>query len=178
MLFITCFIVLYQKLRFRTSFKEILLFFYGVFMMKSQRYDFRRNHPAMQSRKGCSSYYKVLSKKSILGNKIYEREDTWHNKLNCRFTLDFWRKSWRLVSDLKYENKLRWLQYQIVRNSLKTNYIVNKAIPTVSPLCHYCGTETFELETTLHLFWLCGCVMDFWQELTDFFYRLQYFSTL
>ena len=99
---------------------------------------------------------------------MYKREATWHQKLGCLFSVDFWRKSWKLVAGLKHENKLRWFQYQIVRNVLKTNYIVNKMIPHVSHLCYFCGPETNEPETTLHLFWACGCVRDFWQELTDF----------
>ena len=70
-------------------------------------------------------------------------------------------------AEIKHENKLRWLQYQILRHSIKTNYMVNKALPHVSPLCAYCGDETGELEHTLHLFWTCRHTQKFWTDLTD-----------
>ena len=79
------------------------------------------------------------------------------------------------MEDLKYENKLWWFQYQIVRNVLQTNYIVNKMKPNVSPLCYFCGPETNEIETTLHLLWTCVCVRDFWQDLTDFTFEVGIF---
>ena len=106
-------------------------------------------------------------KKNILSNKNNLREHKWHNTLKTEFSIDFWKSSWKLVSDIKFENGLRWLQYQIVRNCLQTNYIVNKSKPQVSPLCSYCGNETGELERVFHLFWLCNHVKQFWSDLTD-----------
>ena len=133
---------------------------------------------AMQATKGCSSFYKVLTKKSILNNKIHLREEIWHQKLNSVYSLDFWKKTWKLVTDLKHENRLRWFQYQIVRHCLQTNHVVNKQKPYVSPLCSYCGTGTGEREKIEHLFWSCAHVHNFWVELTDFFFDHSIFIPL
>ena len=74
-------------------------------------------------------------------------------------SLDFWRNSWYLVANLKYENKIKWLQYNIVRHSLKTNYIVNHFKPTVSPLCYYCGTNLEKNITFVLGMQLCSGVL-------------------
>ena len=120
---------------------------------------------AMQSVKGCSTYYKILNKKSMLKNEIHLRETFWHRHLNCMFSVDFWKNTWKSISYLKYENQLKWLQYQIARGSLKVNHVVNKFKNHVSPLCTYCGNHP---ETVPHLFWTCEKVYQFWDGLTDF----------
>ena len=84
---------------------------------------------AILIKKGCSLYYKLIRQKKSLKNNIYLKEDKWHQNLNMRFSLWFWSNSWKMVCNLKWENKMKWLQYSILRSCLKTNKIVNKFIP-------------------------------------------------
>ena len=117
---------------------------------------------ATSCKKGCNKYYKLLRKKKILSNNIADREAKWHTELGTFLSLDFWQNSYKLTATLKFENKIKWLQYQIVRGSLKTNNTVNHILPHVSPLCKYCTTEN---ERIVHLFWTCGVVRQFWEDL-------------
>ena len=79
---------------------------------------------ALSSNKGCSRYYQLLRKKAILNNKIHKRESKWHQELGTNFSIQFWNNSRRLCTNIKFDNKIKWLQFQIIRNSLQTNYIV------------------------------------------------------
>ena len=117
----------------------------------------------------------MLTKKQNLNNKLHIREDKWHQELNTVFSLDFWSGSYRLMSQLKWDNKMKWLQYNIIRSCLKTNNTVNHFMPNVSPLCTYCGLEP---ERILHLFVTCERVKNFWQEVHDFFIQLNFFVPL
>ena len=121
---------------------------------------------SLSSNKGCGRYYQFLRKKSILNNKIYKRESKWHQELGTNFSIDFWNNTRRLYTDIKIDNKLKWLQFQTVRNSLQTNYIVGHFINNVQKQCQYCG-ENFELIS--HIFWSCRIVRSFFDEITVFF---------
>ena len=62
---------------------------------------------------------------------------------------------------------MKWLQFQLVRNSLQTNYVVSHFIANVSPTCSYCeNPESSELIS--HLFWFCPYVNAFLRETFDF----------
>ena len=89
---------------------------------------------------------------------MYIRENKWHLELNSRFSIHFWEKARRLCATITEENPTKWLQFQILRNSLQTNYVVSHFIPNVSPNCQYCQISP---ELTSHLFWTCGIVSDF-----------------
>ena len=117
--------------------------------------------------KGCSAYYKILIKKDTLSNKIHLREAKWHLELNSHFSLDFWDKTRKLCASVDFDNQLKWLQYQIVRNSLQTNYIVSHFIANVSPICSYCKIATTQ-EKISHLFWFCTKVNEFLGEVFEF----------
>lgn len=92
-----------------------------------------------QVKKGCNVYYRFLRKKVNLNTTLTERESRWHNELNCTYGVLFWDKSYNLTSTIKNENKMKWLQYQINRNSLFTNYKVNKFKNQISPNCSLCS---------------------------------------
>ena len=113
---------------------------------------------ALSTSKGCSNYHKCLTKKNHLKNKIYTRENKWHQELNSRFSIHFWEKARRLCASICHENPTKWLQYQILRNSLQTNYIVSHFLPTVTPECQFCHQTA---EKISHLFWSCSMVSDF-----------------
>ena len=121
---------------------------------------------ALSSNKGCGRYYQFLRKKSILNNKIHKRESKWHQELGTIFSIDFWNNTRRLYTDIKIDNKLKWFQFQTVRNSLQTNYIVGHFNNNVQKQCQYCG-ENFELIS--HIFWSCRIVRSFFDEITVFF---------
>ena len=116
------------------------------------------------TRTGCSAYYKLLRKKKNLSNSTSIREAKWHTELGCIFGIEFWGRTYTLISNLKYENKMKWLQFQINRNSLFTNYKVNKFKPGISPLCSFCRHhENFpRSELVSHLFYECDYVQNLW----------------
>ena len=114
----------------------------------------------MSTYKGCSYYYKILTKKTTLSNNIYVRENKWHLELHSRFSINFWNNSRNLCASIDFDNQLKWLQFQIIRNSLQTNYIVSHFKPNVSPICKYCENPAF-VENVSHLFWFCPKVSDF-----------------
>ena len=55
---------------------------------------------ATSCKKGCSKFYKILSQKAILNNKIHVRENSWHNEINAILSLDFWKNSYKLVTNI------------------------------------------------------------------------------
>ena len=61
---------------------------------------------------------------------------------------------------------MKWFQFQLNRNSLFTNYKVNKFKPQISKYCSYCShIEGFShLEVVSHLFFDCDFVLKLWQE--------------
>ena len=121
---------------------------------------------AMSTKKGCSLYYKWLRRKAILTNKIVKRERKWHEELGTVYSLDFWNKTRHFCASICIDNRLLWLQYQIVRNSLQTNYIVSHFMRNVSSRCHYCQDSN---ELISHLFYSCNVVKHFLDEVSTFF---------
>ena len=122
---------------------------------------------ATSIKKGCSIYYKLLNKKAILNNKLYLREAKWHNELGTVFSLNFWNQARILCSKIDFDNQLKWLQFQIVRNSLQTNYIVNHFKPNVPKFCTFCqNLDSNELIS--HIFWLCPIIAQFISEIVAF----------
>jgi hypothetical protein len=71
-----------------------------------------------------------------------------------------------MASNIKNENKMKWFQFQLNRNSLFTNYKVNKFKPQISKYCSSCShIEGFShLEGVSHLFFDCDFVLKLWQE--------------
>ena len=124
---------------------------------------------ATMTKKGCSVYYKLLTQKQIMNSKIYIRQIKWHDNLNSVFSVDFWKNVWLSISQIKYENKIKWLQYNIARSCLMTNTKVSKFKAEVSPLCTYCRNHP---EQILHLFWVCHNVWNFWNEVHNFFIQM------
>ena len=127
-----------------------------------------------QTKKGCNVYYRYLRKKVNLNSTMSERETKWHNELNCVFGIEFWNRIYGLTASIKNENKMKYLQYQINRNSLFTNYRVNKFKPFISPFCTFCSTMDLDegdpaphLELISHLFFECNLVLNLWTQIKD-----------
>ena len=116
---------------------------------------------ALISKKGCSPYYKILSKKRCLQNKVGLRDEKWHVELQAIHSVDFWDGIRKLNASISFNNNIKWLQFQIIRNSLQTNYIVSHFIRTVSHLCKYCNNFS---EKISHLYWDCVYVKSFLNE--------------
>jgi len=112
--------------------------------------------------KGCSIYSRLLNIKPVNDSALVKREERWHSELNCTFGVEYWRGVYLLVSKMRDDNRLKWFQFQINRNSLFTNYKVNKSKPFISPMCSFCGDYP---ELISHLFNKCKFVLDFWSEL-------------
>ena len=98
------------------------------------------------------------------------REEKWHQELNISLSTSFWNQSYRLTASIKKENRIKWLQYQIVRKSLYTNYRVNKFNNNESPFCTFCLQDpntTASLERISHLFVDCEKVKELWTLVGD-----------
>ena len=121
---------------------------------------------ATLTRTGCSSYYKLLRKHQNLRSSQADREAKWHTELNTVYGIPFWNRSYSFTASIRNDNKIKWMNYQIVRNCQFSNYRVNKFKPNVSPLCTYCQTTNEKLS---HLYFHCNKVQDFWIELQNWF---------
>ena len=120
--------------------------------------------------KGCSIYYRFLRKKVSLKTTLKDREDKWHQELSCTLGIDFWNSLYSRTANIKNENRIKWLQFQINRNSLYTNVKVNKFNFQVSPYCTFCrltDSNNLNLELISHLFHGCTYVQNFWNEVKD-----------
>ena len=131
------------------------------------------------TKSGCSAYRKLLRKKSNLNRSQTKSENKWHLELNCRFGVDFWNKTYSLAASIKHENRLRWFQYQINRNSLFTNYRVHKFKNHISPLCTFCSQADHtpllppKPELISHIFFECDYVLQLWQQVRGWLRTLQ-----
>ena len=97
-----------------------------------------------------------------MSNLVGDREAKWHYEQGKTFGVPFWNKTYAFATSIKNDNKLKWMQFQIVRNCQFTNSRVHKFKQNVSPLCSYCGDMP---ETISHLYFDCAKVQDFWFEI-------------
>ena len=118
-------------------------------------------HIATRFNKGCSYFYRCLQAIYKVKRLTAERETKWHLELGQTLGVPFWNKIYNQISNIKYDNALKWVQYQIARNSLYTNYRVNKFNPQVSPMCSFCKIE---YEKVSHLYFTCNKVQLFLKE--------------
>ena len=109
-------------------------------------------------KKGCSIFYRHSRKAKSLTNLTADREDKWHKELNKTYGIEFWNSTYKLVAGIANDNALKWMQYQIVRNSLYTNYRVSKFNNSVSPMCTFCQSSE---EKISHLYFHCHRVQLF-----------------
>ena len=114
--------------------------------------------------KGCGKYTKLLNIKTEINNKIEKREEKWHRELQVTYSNIFWEKTRKLCKNITDDNPLKWMQYQIVRNSLQTNYIISHFKRNMSPLCTFCDNSA---ETVSHIYWFCAKTAEFLNEAFD-----------
>ena len=113
------------------------------------------------STKGCGKWQRL---RSLHGTSkgVAKREDLWNTALGRNQGIAFWDKCYANTKNICFNNRIKWLQFQIVRGTLKTNRIVSKFANNVSNQCSFCQNDT---ETITHLFWNCAHVQLFFQEL-------------
>ena len=114
--------------------------------------------------KGCSPYSKLLSCKNNVKLNMSQRERKWHLELGTTYSYTFWEKVRKFCSSICNENNIKWLQFQIVRNSLQTNKIVHHFKPQITNLCSFCSNSE---ETVSHLFWFCSATTNFLKQVVD-----------
>ena len=97
--------------------------------------------------KGCIAWVKLKKDKIGTPNNIIERERRREVKLNCTLGPDFWNRCYERTRDFTFDNRIKFMQYQIVKGTLKTNHIVSKWKEGVEKECTFCNIET---EDNLH----------------------------
>ena len=117
------------------------------------------------SKKGCNKWIEIKRKLGTTAG-ILKKEEKWHDTMGRIQSIYFWEKCYRNVMQINFSNRLKWLQYQINRGTLKTNRIVCKFVDNVSSLCTFCNQDT---ETISHLFWNCRLVKNLISETYEYF---------
>ena len=114
---------------------------------------------------GCRSFYNVFRARACERGGTTRSEEKWHEQLDTVLSIDYWNSAIRLNSSHKNDNFAKWLEYQILRNSIFTNDRVSRFKPNVSDKCDLCGLET---ENSYHLFYQCFVSQRFWVEIKQY----------
>ena len=69
--------------------------------------------------KGCNKYSEILNSKTYHEFNPSHCEAKWHNDLNTNLSINTWNKYWQLNSKKMYNNQSKWIDYQVLRHSLK-----------------------------------------------------------
>ena len=118
-------------------------------------------------KRGCKIFYKTLRARDFTANSTEAAEKKWQNVINMTFSIRFWDDCWNLLRNIYIDNNTRWIQYQIVKYILPTNYSVNKYNPNQNPNCTFCHFNS-HLEQLPYLFWDCPKVKHFWMGVENF----------
>ena len=113
--------------------------------------------------KGCNKYNIVLQKKTHLEYNPAQIEAKWHTELNTTFSIQTWDKHWRKIGQIKYNNKAKWIQYQILCHCLKTNSHLHHMIPHIQNTCPFCEKENTP-DTISHCMYNCDYTKQLWLE--------------
>ena len=116
--------------------------------------------------KGCNKWSSLLKVLHYSNSNLQIRERKWEEELGAIQGNFFWEKCYGLNKNIFFDNKLKWLQYQITRGTLKTNRIVSKFNREVSEECTFCMTT---IESITHLFYECVLVREFISEIYNIF---------
>ena len=112
--------------------------------------------------KGCGIFYQTLRAREISQINTAKSESKWHEELGTTFSVQFWDTIWKLHKNQFISNRMKWVQLQINRFILPTNYSVNKYQPSQDPSCSFCPAGK-HLERLSNLFWECPLVQNFWE---------------
>ena len=122
--------------------------------------------------KGCSTWSKLLKRHHLKTGNIYEREVKWDSELGSVQGLTFWDRLYRFNKSISFDNRLKWLNFQISRGTLKTNRIIGKFVTGINEYCTFCSTQ---IESISHLFWNCTITTDF---INNVYQQLKYWPSL
>ena len=100
-------------------------------------------------------------------NSTEVAEKKWQREINATFSIKFWDDCWNLLKNPHIDNKVKWLQFQIIRHILPNNYSVNKYNFNQTPDCSFCPPPS-HLEQLQFLLWDCPKVNHFWLEVEVF----------
>ena len=119
------------------------------------------------SQKGTKPFYNLIRERYKTSNHIHLREAKWHKILGCTYGLQSWQNRYKRTKKIKFDNRLKFLAYQIARGSLYTNTRVAKFAQNVEKTCTFCGInppqhQILQDETIPHLFFECDHVHNFW----------------
>ena len=109
------------------------------------------------SKKGCQEWSKLI-RQSMSCVGVHDQENKWEQKLNCILGVQYWNKCYIFHKWLNYNNKQKWLYYQILRKCLMVNNTVAKFKQHVNVNCTFCNVEN---ETIQHLFYQCTISWNF-----------------
>ena len=109
--------------------------------------------------KGCNFFYKVLRSEMDCLRNAANSEKKWQESLATTFSIAFWDKIYKLPKKYLVSNKNVWVQIQLNKHLLPTNYSVSHYDARVSPACSFCSAHFEKLHM---LFWGCGVVQEFW----------------
>ena len=109
--------------------------------------------------KGCRLFYELLKTKEWSECSTSDCESKWHNELGINLSVMFWNKIWDIQKTTICSNKIKWINLQILRFILPTNYSVSKYNTYQDPGCSFCGNH---LELLPTLVWSCPKVRELW----------------
>ena len=114
---------------------------------------------AIAQPKGCNFFYQTLRSDQNSVRNTEKSENKWHENLGATFSVPFWDKIFQLPKKMLVPNKAIWLQIQLNKHLLTTNYTVSHYDAKVSAACSFCSAHFEKLH---FLFWGCGVVEEFW----------------
>lgn len=96
---------------------------------------------------------KALKKNDNILKNVRKREEKWRWKLrDSTLTRDFWDTQYKMVNKIRFDNKIYFTQFQIMKRNIKTNYIVHCWKPLVPETCSFGCNDKEHAE---HLFFNC-----------------------
>ena len=110
--------------------------------------------------KGCRTFYLALKARHWATLDTRDYENKWQNELDTTFSVNFWNKIWQINKHSLVSNRMKWVNLQILKFILPTNYTVNKYKPSQDPRCSFCTAHSERLP---YLVWSCLVVRDFWE---------------
>ena len=91
-------------------------------------------------------------------DNIRRLEDKVTTSLEVNIEPTTWKRAYGRVSNIQYGNNIKWMNHQILRGCLTTNYLLCKMRILNSNLCTFCKSEP---ETIKHLLWDCPWSRDY-----------------
>ena len=112
------------------------------------------------SNKGCSVWTKLLKNTMNMGG-VREMEQKQEQRLGIVLGVNYWDSCYVFTKKINFNNRIKWMQYQITRGVLQVNRVVSIYKDNVNPECTFCNTN---VETIRHLFFDCDITKTFLQQ--------------